>query len=475
MNKFKFLIINIFIVLSILLIGCNKEKELVNITFIDFYGNVVEIKTVDKGSDASGPTLNNVPYHNFYKWDQDLKDVQSDITTKALYNITNEEYEMTDYNYWLKNLSKTEEINKILLTKEEIKEYNKKITSQYNSTKVVDLLKLDTNVSNTYILNLINSYTNINKYNVYHYETKEELSTTEIDEILANRNLDNIPSSFECMFGIVTDFTWMRSYPTLHYSKTYERDYFQETSLNVCEPVIIYHTSKDGNWFFVQASNYNGWVQTKDIAVCTYGEYSEFIEDENVLVVISDYVKIQDKHVRMGQAFPLISKGSEYKIQFPTRSDQGKLVIEEVVLPICDDYHVGYLPYTYENVFKQAFKLLGIDYSWGDKEQLGRDCSSTQNAIYHSFGFKMPRNTSNQNNIPTYGTSLVNLKEETLKTSYKVGTLIFSSGHVMMYIGCDNEGNCYIFHNTSAGDEKCIIQKLTDYGLYKIKGALRLQ
>ena len=231
----------------------------------------------------------------------------------------------------------------------------------------------------------------------------------------------------------------MKTYPDNAYADSYTRDYFQETTLNVGEGVAIYHTSKDGNWYFVQAQNYYGWVQKKYIAVCSYDVMKQFLKEDNKLVVISDYVIIEGAHVRMGQAFPLLEELSDsYKISFPTIQNDGSLLLKEVSLNKTDDYSVGYLEYNYENVFRQAFKLLGIDYSWGDKEKDGRDCASTQCAIYHCFGFMMPRNTTEQKNIPTYGIEVSGITSNYMKSNYAPGTLIYSSGHVMMYIG-ENE------------------------------------
>ena len=123
-------------------------------------------------------------------------------------------------------------------------------------------------------------------------------------------------------------------------------------------------------------------------------------------------------------------------------------------------------------MIKQAFKLLGIDYSWGDKNKSGRDCSSTMNGIYRSFGFVMPRNTSNQLAIPTHGLRVSGLTTTTMK-KYQPGTMIFSSSHVMLYIGEDANGNPYLLHNTTAGNGGCILQSLQSYGGSKMIAVLR--
>ena len=45
----------------------------------------------------------------------------------------------------------------------------------------------------------------------------------------------------------------------------------------------------------------------------------------------------------------------------------------------------------------------------------------------------------------------------------------------MMYIGENAQGYAYLFHNTSAGQAKCILQRLSQYGVNKIIGTLKLQ
>ena len=251
-------------------------------------------------------------------------------------------------------------------------------------------------------------------------------------------------------------------------------DRFQETSLNVGEGVVIYHTSHDGNWYFVQAQNYNGWIEKQYVGLTDYDTMYSFVKTENKLVVISDYVLIENAHVRMGQYFPLLSKTDDnYTISFPINNN-GSLELKEITLGKTDDYSEGFLDYTYKNIFTQAFKLLGIDYSWGDKSKLGRDCSSTMNGIYQSFGFMMPRNTTNQVAIPQYGKKVSGVTVSYME-SYNPGTLIFTSSHVMMYLGKDASNVAYLLHNTTSGNGECILQSLTSYGGNRINGILELQ
>ena len=472
----KKLSIVLLIFISLILLSCQQEEiKMYEVTFTDINGNIIETVSVEEGKSVTPPSAPDVRFYTFNGWSEDLSNITKDVTIQAQYVLSSEAKDMTHYNYWLHILSNKYDIDAPLMTEEEINEYNKLIVRGKMYTNVVDVLSMDKTISSYDVLSMISSYSKISRYTVYNENSNSTLSSSERDIILNNRNLDNIPTTVDIKFGLITDFAWMRAYPTNAYANSYSRDQFQETSLNVGEVVVVLHESLDNKWYFVQATNYYGWVEKQYIALCSYEDAYNFSNPNDNLVVISDYVNIENSHVRMGQSFPLISNDENYNILFPTRNSDGNLILKNITLNKTDDYSVGYLTYNYTNVFKQGFKLLGIDYSWGDKEKDGRDCSSTQNSIYACFGFKLPRNTGNQNDIPKYGESFSSITVNQVINNYLPGTLIFSSGHVMMYIGCNNEGIAYILHNTSAGDAKCILQSLSDYGINKIKGSLKLQ
>lgn len=382
---------------------------------------------------------------------------------------------INDYEYWVNSLDSKYDPKKIILDQNEIASYNQTVFSNYTATKVVDLLNQPTSISKADLEKMINNYANMNSYKVYNNITKSEATTTEKNAILANRNLSAITGTINLQYAIVTNFAALRSYPTNYYSNSYSTDRFQETGLNVGEGAIVYHKSSDNEWYFIQAANYNGWVEAKNIALCSFQEMKDYLTATNFVLVTADKLLINNVYVRMGQRIPYITKTTEgYTVTFPTRDSNGMLVLKDIHLSNELDIHDGYLDYTLENVFRQGFKMLGIPYSWGDKEVDGRDCSSTQNAIYACFGFIMPRNTSNQSKIPTYSKTVSRLTLAQVQEEYAPGTLIFSSGHVLMYIGQDLNGNQYVLHNTSATVAGCKVQTLQSYGINNIIATLKL-
>lgn len=449
------------------------EEICYEVSFVDYYGNLLYSECIKHGYSATAPDVPTLNYHSFVKWDQDYSVVTSNMVIKPIYEQDGT-FDIRTSDYWLSILSNKYDINKTILNAEEINEFNDLVFSKYSSTKVVDLNQVYKREYGTTVSSMISSYTKMNSYTIYNTITDNALSSSEKNAILDNRNLDNIPTIVDIRFGIVCDFAHLRAYPTNHYAKDYSMDRFQETTFNVGEGLLIYHESKDGLWYFVQGANYNGWIEKKYVGVCSYEAMHEFLNPTTKLVVISDYVKILDKHTRMGQAFPLVSSSDNtYIISFPRVNELGELVLDNVTVG-ARDFNIGYLDYTYKNLYDQAFKLYGIDYSWGDKETSGRDCSSTMNAIYSCFGFVMPRNTSNQLAIPTYGQKVNGLTVSSMKT-YKPGTMIFTSSHVMLYIGESINGEPYLLHNTTSGTGGCILQSFESYGGSRMIAILKMQ
>jgi hypothetical protein len=53
--------------------------------------------------------------------------------------------------------------------------------------------------------------------------------------------------------------------------------------------------------------------------------------------------------------------------------------------------------------------------------------------------------------------------------------MIFTSSHVMLYLGVNQEGTAYLLHNTTSGNGECILQSLNSYGGSRINGVLKMQ
>ena len=82
---------------------------------------------------------------------------------------------------------------------------------------------------------------------------------------------EEIPAQIKIKWGAATRATSVRALPStvkmLEDIGDVEFDQLQFTLIKLWTPVAIFHKSKDGVWYYVQAPYVRGWVRAKDIAV----------------------------------------------------------------------------------------------------------------------------------------------------------------------------------------------------------------
>ena len=340
-------------------------------------------------------------------------------------------------------------INNVIMTLEEINDYNKIIKSKTDT--IYDLDNIDY-MSKEEILKLINSYKlpSLPKYN-----QDIELTSENTKSILDNRNIDNVKDISNIQKGLITSRANLRSFPTnIHfYDKKNEGgfDRIQETELHINTEVIILHESLDGLWDFVISEIYTGWVMKDKIALASNEDINYFIYNDKFGIVIIPSINILNEILDMSVKLPLLeSNFNNYKLVLPTRDIRGKVSRKEILISK-DNISVGYLDYTKDNLFKMAKKYLGVSYSWGGMDY-GVDCSSFIANIYRTFGFVFPRNTSSQSVSVGQIIDVANkTSEEKLNImKEKEPALLYQNGHVMLYMGYyDNK--YHVIHASGTG------------------------
>jgi len=299
-------------------------------------------------------------------------------------------------------------------------------------------------------------------------------------ELSQNRNVKALESVeyIEPGFGILTQNADLRSFPAakpLTASQNGRYDYLQETVLLLNEAVVVLHSSLDGEWCFVQAENYFGWIPETSIAYCERecmeAWYDAMTDTENpdVLLVTKNLEWQPEGNIlplRMGTKFVYEGENDgKIMISVPVRDEEKRLQTKTYLISpedtLYQHLHRGYLPYTRRNVIRLATTLLDTPYAWGDAlpyrevysydSEIGMDCSSTVDAVYRCFGFSMPRNTGAQRMMvwqgeKTDGYTVAEKKE--LLEQKTLGTLFYTPGHVMLYLG-EYEGEYYVLHNTT--------------------------
>ena len=374
-------------------------------------------------------------------------------------------------NYWVE---RTENATQVLKSQQEIAEFNQSLyaTDQH----MVDLAFFPEQLPGQEIKDSIQAISKPNKSDLYS-TSGTILGLEGYSKYTANLGLENIPESAAVRFALVVNRSDMRAYPTDEsYYKTPDSqnlDRFQENGLFPGDALAVLHDSEDGEWSFVQSYNYAAWVRNENIAIGDRQAILDYKNASRFLVITGDKIRtsfnpevpaLSELQLDMGIRLPLAERHSgdnslygqnpytSHMVLLPIRDSEGKLEIKPALIARNKDVNKGYIPFTRENITRQAFKFLGERYGWGHSYN-ARDCTGFVMEIYKTFGIQMPRNTGQQgsgnfgeNTRFTADSSL----EEKLKALKKmdIGDLIYVPGHVLMYIG-DVGSQPYVIHDVS--------------------------
>ena len=223
-------------------------------------------------------------------------------------------------------------------------------------------------------------------------------------------------------------------------------------------PCVVLHESSDGDYYYVVFDSYSAWVRKDAVALCEDKE--DWIARQNPdqwLVVTGREIRlgidphceaVSDLVLPMGTQMELVpaedapdiinqrTTYGDYVVKVPTRGDDGYIEDEYVLIPISDDVHVGFLPYTPANIVRQAFKLLGDRYGWGGDLE-ANDCTGITREVYRCFGILLPR-VKQSASTGVYSVDVSEMSDE--DKLYEIeqltpGSLIAFPGHMMIYLG----------------------------------------
>lgn len=364
--------------------------------------------------------------------------------------------------YWLEKLSSAG------ASSPDYEGYNASLAAD-SATKCVDLAAMGDTISGSDLRALLEEAVLPSDTR---YTSEGKASAEDYAGITANIGLENVPESGEIGYGFITENTIMRTFPTAEPSYEMagdlEFDLFAETRLNVFEPVRILHPSADGEWLFVQAWNYRGWVDAEAVAETDSSEWARYASPDEVLVVTGNRVTLNENvynetasglELFMGTTLPLLSNvpdtidfmstESGYAVLLPARDSNGRFHTVQALVPWNADVHKGYLPYSQAAVLRQAFKLAGDRHGWSGMNK-SRDSTSLVDDVFRAFGFKLPRNSSQQAVMPAAQTVDLEGMSDAEKLAaileQPAGSLIIMNGHVALYVGSEG-GMPYVLHS----------------------------
>ena len=290
----------------------------------------------------------------------------------------------------------------------------------------------------------------------------QAFSSSFMELITQNIQAHGFPNHIEK--GIVTQYTNLRRLPTEEFcfqsvrnaGEGYPFDYFQQTTLWLGTPVLIFHHSLDQQWQFVVTPYGSGWIAADAVGMMTDRLVRNW-ERAPWLIITKDHQSISNgntnQYVGLGTILPFNANQkantNNREVWMPIfRKDQPiKVAFSPVSKFIGRPFP---LPLTKTSIHMVLSELWGGKYSWGGIDG-GRDCSATLKDYFSCFGIWLPRNSAQQSKVGKVimleGTQ--QQKEANISSQgIPFLSIIYKRGHSMLYVGNHpTSGTPLIFHN----------------------------
>ena len=299
----------------------------------------------------------------------------------------------------------------------------------------------------------------------YYGEENELIGGEDLVEILSNIDGREVSTDEALRYGVCVRRSDMRWLPGDAFATDEKGDLnynsFQLYGVRVNEPLLIRGVSADGAYYYCNADCCSGWVPAEDVAICAdREEWLEacFFPDDEAIVVTQGKLFLETSNVSPETSGVLLTLGTvlrrvdekdydlklnqranahNYAVWLPLRQADGSY--GRTIALIAQNYSVseGYLPLTENNILTLAYSMLGNAYGWGGMLD-SADCSSYVRDVYRCFGLALPRNTTWQAAMPALSfdvTEMGSAAKEALLSELPAGTLLYMSGHEMLYLG----------------------------------------
>ncbi len=299
-------------------------------------------------------------------------------------------------------------------------------------------------------------------------EIPPEGGSSYLDDITANMNLDAVSATNRVSYALTLQNTSVRRFPSSDrvFASAEDRseDLFLQSPLVVGEPVVVLHTSADQTWYYVQLRNCRGWVYWSDLVFLEKSAWVSYIESTDFIVVTDASITVTPQQptdsrltLYMGTVLPVYADAPSelngqstegcYVVRVPAKDRFGNLEYSPLLIPMGSGVSRGFLPYTYENVLKQAFKLAGeklhtrgLSYGW--------DADRFFTTLYKTFGIYLPFTIADQRSMTCVDTNLGEMSARERNNYFSKlspGTQLYSNASAFLYLG-SVDGVHYILH-----------------------------
>ncbi|MGE4588451.1 MAG: SH3 domain-containing protein [Acidaminococcaceae bacterium] len=332
----------------------------------------------------------------------------------------------------------------IILDSQEINTLNRRMLSD----NMPDLQNYPTYITRERLESYLREY----EFGTDLYVNGKLFTTMQVEALTAEQDSGDLADEIKVQYGVVALRSNLRSLPTnlqaFSDPADKEFDMWQETAVDSAEPLLILHFSKNKDFAYVQMRNYRGWLPSSAIALTDRDTWLRYVCPEKFAIVTGKLMRLSENQsswvFQMGSRIPTEGK----MLLLPLRERDGNLKIVKLSAIYSEDLHAGYLPYTTNNLIKQAFKFIDSPYGWGGLHE-SVDCSSFVADVYRTVGVELPRNADEQEEAYTGATVDLSACEsdEKLKivNNLPIGSALFMPNHVMIYLG-SKKGDPYIIH-----------------------------
>ncbi|MCE3046845.1 SH3 domain-containing protein [Helicobacter kayseriensis] len=288
------------------------------------------------------------------------------------------------------------------------------------------------------------------------YGENLEANTLEYTQgILQNMQIKKYPSASQ--MALVIKDTNVRAVPTMRprFSKPngYPFDRWQNSLIFYGTPVLITHYDVSGRYAHIQTNFVYGWVEVADLALVSKTQAKELLNIKTFVMPNNDTQSIKDKEgryltqMRVGKLFMLDDKKQMLLFQ---RTSSGNLKISKTTADL-SDFHSFPQAFSQKAVAYYINLLVGQKYGWGGMYE-SRDCSAFIRDIFGNFGLYLPRNSYAQAQYGNHQIGLDSLKlpqkeSMILQNAIPFATILWLKGHIMLYIGKDQEGRAMVAHS----------------------------
>ncbi|MFA7637251.1 MAG: NlpC/P60 family protein [Monoglobales bacterium] len=200
--------------------------------------------------------------------------------------------------------------------------------------------------------------------------------------------------------------------------------------------------NKWDDYLFIKSHVATGWVPADAIAIISHKQAGELFFPEKFCVVTEPNLNLCGEEYYMSCKIPLDCG----LLRIPYLDDN---VLHFKSCPVKEGCHIGYLPFSRNNLLSQAIKFLDTPYDWGEKS-CGLDCSSLIMHSFACFGIILPRSSGEQAKV-TFPVSAYPAENAYLA---KPADIIYMPGHVMLSLG-----DSFVLH-ASATAKKVTVGKL---------------